>query len=447
MRLASLHKKEGITFLGSKTLGIIIAALCLVLLIYLIVKIYGIASLNQKLNDAEDSLNKIVEKMEEAREEAESVEGEKVGEASLLVFEPKGWYVKSFFYDKRIEECKSGSCVCLCESKNCKDKERAVCKGIGSAKIMNRKGELVNMKISCNYFHGETPDAFLLSADPYELCSPMPLTIRYIEEEELKSGGRIATYKRFRFHKFDSNEFDVNNVFVSDTDYEMPKDFLLNFYNVRAVWDRTIEEIKAVLYNREGKRKDLPILEFKNEETKISDILFSEVQDYGSFGHNALNPFIILAILDEKYGLMTRVPERRSPWIEEESNMAFIKMKVFNDVYSLLGEEYKDYCKSPDFVKGVYVYDGEREHYEGFFRSAVRCLTGALKQGYVSEADKKEWLKKPWKQGDIRIDVTKNKAAATLYWYLYESESVQKNFGKMVDEARRIWKRYKLYTT
>lgn len=95
--------------LGEYTLKVIIAVLSISLLLYLLFVLYGSYNSDQKLNQAEATLNDIVEKMGLAKEGVEQ---------DVVLLEPEGWYIWGI-KDKRLikrrpENCKEGNCLCLC---------------------------------------------------------------------------------------------------------------------------------------------------------------------------------------------------------------------------------------------------------------------------------------------------------------------------------------------
>ena len=95
--------------LGEYTLKVIIAVLSISLLLYLLFVLYGSYNSDQKLNQAEATLNDIVEKMGLAKEGVEQ---------DVVLLSPSKWLLLSYKKgdEKRPLGCKE-SCVCVCDDK------------------------------------------------------------------------------------------------------------------------------------------------------------------------------------------------------------------------------------------------------------------------------------------------------------------------------------------
>ncbi len=91
--------------LAEHTLKVIIAVLCLLLLFYLLFRLYASYENEKNLGMAESTLNEIEEKMNKAREKGEAQE--------VVLLEPKGWILISFEGDKKPNKCIS-NCICIC---------------------------------------------------------------------------------------------------------------------------------------------------------------------------------------------------------------------------------------------------------------------------------------------------------------------------------------------
>jgi hypothetical protein len=101
--------------LAEETLKILIGVLCIALLIYLGVKLYGIFTRSNQIEQAKATLEAIYGKAETLKEEGDTI--------NYLVVSPKGW--RFLIYEKKL---------CLCpESKEVEDQEE-MCKSQGVCK-------------------------------------------------------------------------------------------------------------------------------------------------------------------------------------------------------------------------------------------------------------------------------------------------------------------------
>jgi len=107
-------RKKGIVL--PETLKIIIAILCILLLMYLAVSVYGLFFKKTAIEQAKESLKQMNLEIEKV-EKAEKVQG------AFLLESPNKWYLMSFPYKDGIEtpqQCKK-YCICICPSATLKD--------------------------------------------------------------------------------------------------------------------------------------------------------------------------------------------------------------------------------------------------------------------------------------------------------------------------------------
>jgi hypothetical protein len=97
------NKSKKAFMLGEFTMKIIIAVLCIALLLYLLVAIFGVFS-SQKSEQAKATLQEI-------SDGADVVASENTPYETIL-YEPKGWVLG--YYANRLGSCPE-QCLCLCE--------------------------------------------------------------------------------------------------------------------------------------------------------------------------------------------------------------------------------------------------------------------------------------------------------------------------------------------
>lgn len=100
-----MKNKKGF-LLGEYTLKVIIAVLCLLLLVYLLFRVYSNYDKKKDLDNAVKSIESLIGKMNEARGNSPQ---------SVTLLEPSKWIL--IYYKDKINRpglC-VGSCICLCE--------------------------------------------------------------------------------------------------------------------------------------------------------------------------------------------------------------------------------------------------------------------------------------------------------------------------------------------
>lgn len=131
-----ISKKAEISFLGEHTLGLIVAVLCIIVLIFIGVKIYNLFSEKSDLDKAESNLKLIQGEIELIKTSTTAnVNG------SIIIYSPKGWVLRTYNNnDFPQAECYGGkSCLCLCQDGTC----------TGVQKVCN--GFIYSVEISSNY--------------------------------------------------------------------------------------------------------------------------------------------------------------------------------------------------------------------------------------------------------------------------------------------------------
>lgn len=107
-----MRAKNNKGILLPETMKIIIAVLCIAALIYLAVKMGGILTQKNQLEQAKATIKEIAAKVNsvEAGEDRNSI-----------VLSPKDWYILSFGADDSPNACAAKACVCMCDDKKCSD--------------------------------------------------------------------------------------------------------------------------------------------------------------------------------------------------------------------------------------------------------------------------------------------------------------------------------------
>ena len=94
-----------------ESIRIIIAVLCIILLIYLAVSLYGLFKNKTEREQARETLKQIIDEITTAKDTGK--------ERQYLVIAPKGWYLVSYVKEKSTPTiCKGESCLCMCPEKS-----------------------------------------------------------------------------------------------------------------------------------------------------------------------------------------------------------------------------------------------------------------------------------------------------------------------------------------
>lgn len=113
--------KKGVKFLGGHVVNIVIAVIVVLLLVYLVVKVYGLIEDNKR-EKAEIQLKKIVEIINQ-------VNGD--GQARKVEVFPPGddWFLRTFPLAFPVGECRGLKESCLCICSDCNDPASRACNG------------------------------------------------------------------------------------------------------------------------------------------------------------------------------------------------------------------------------------------------------------------------------------------------------------------------------
>ncbi|HPD81491.1 MAG TPA: hypothetical protein PK357_00125 [Candidatus Pacearchaeota archaeon] len=124
--------------LAEETLKVLIAAICIVFLIFLIITVYNFITGEKKTKQAEENLNRIDEII--ASLENEESENQDVSN-------PEGWHLMSFVNEETPKSCAGINCLCICSKAVIKSQVEK-CDKKGSCIIFpNLAGGKVNIKI------------------------------------------------------------------------------------------------------------------------------------------------------------------------------------------------------------------------------------------------------------------------------------------------------------
>lgn len=109
-------KNKRAFLLGKHTLGLLIAVLCILILVYAGVKVYGMLSTKEKKESAEDNLNLIVNKVEYLKSPDYTKDF-----LYVTITPPERWFLRSYMdWTHPKGEClDKQSCLCMCDNINC----------------------------------------------------------------------------------------------------------------------------------------------------------------------------------------------------------------------------------------------------------------------------------------------------------------------------------------
>ena len=131
-RKTNPNKRGEINFLGEHTLGIIIAVICIIILLFIGYKVYGLFSEKTDLEKAESNFKLIKGEMEIIKSSpAVNATG------NIIVYSTKGWVLRSYFNEFPETECYGKKfCLCLCQDGTCYGVSK-VCEGFDYEIIIN----------------------------------------------------------------------------------------------------------------------------------------------------------------------------------------------------------------------------------------------------------------------------------------------------------------------
>jgi len=96
-----MKNKKGETLLVEEVFKIILAGLCIVLLLFLAIKIYGLITEKTKIEQAKATLNIITEKIEQVKKDNIPI--------TFIINSPKNYYI----YSTSGDRCKGKYCLCF----------------------------------------------------------------------------------------------------------------------------------------------------------------------------------------------------------------------------------------------------------------------------------------------------------------------------------------------
>lgn len=104
--------------LASEVLKLVLAALCIIALVYLAVVMFGLLQAKTQTEQARGTLDELAAKSNllQSGEQAET-----------LIVAPKGWFIISFERASLVKECTSNFCICMCDNAKCDSS--VVCRG------------------------------------------------------------------------------------------------------------------------------------------------------------------------------------------------------------------------------------------------------------------------------------------------------------------------------
>jgi hypothetical protein len=138
-----MKSKRGF-LLGEETLKIIIAVVCIIFLVILVTSLYFSFTGSQEAKYAEASKDLI------SKEITRINNGGEYNSAGLLVPNPAGWYVMSFFgNDKKPNLCAGQNCFCLCRNIliNVFDRQIKECDSKGTCSVVSTLKSFEKIKI------------------------------------------------------------------------------------------------------------------------------------------------------------------------------------------------------------------------------------------------------------------------------------------------------------
>src|SRR3989338_170905 len=95
--------------LAEETLKMIIAAICILFLIYFLVSLYFGKVKKQELKEAQESLSRIANI-------TKSIERGEISIGNVSGINPDGWSLFGFIQNKKPNSCAGKPCICICEA-------------------------------------------------------------------------------------------------------------------------------------------------------------------------------------------------------------------------------------------------------------------------------------------------------------------------------------------
>jgi len=118
-----MKNKKGF-LLAEFSLKTIIAVLSIALLIYLLVAIYSIFSGDKEQDEAEASLERVIQNIAAIKNDPQNTE------LSIIITQPKSW-VFVYYLNGVPNDCVGTKCLCICEKDSLDSCNQGVCKITG----------------------------------------------------------------------------------------------------------------------------------------------------------------------------------------------------------------------------------------------------------------------------------------------------------------------------
>lgn len=119
-----MRGKKGATWFSEHVMNIIIAVGCIIVLIFVGVKIYNLFSDKTDLEKADSNLLLIRERIDLLKNSPN------VDSAEVIVYPPKNWILRSYIDAFPMSECYSKQgCLCLCQDGSCANNVPKTCYG------------------------------------------------------------------------------------------------------------------------------------------------------------------------------------------------------------------------------------------------------------------------------------------------------------------------------
>lgn len=121
-----LNEKRGASWFAEHVMNIVVAIGCIIILLFIGVKMYSLFSDKTDLEKAEGNLKLIKERIELLKNSPET------NSIEIIVYPPKNWILRSYIDAFPLAECYSQQgCLCLCQDGSCANNVPKICFGFG----------------------------------------------------------------------------------------------------------------------------------------------------------------------------------------------------------------------------------------------------------------------------------------------------------------------------
>jgi hypothetical protein len=119
-----LNEKRAVSWFSEHVMNIVVAIGCIIILLFVGVKMYGLFSEKTELEKAEGNLKLIKERIELLKNSPET------NSMEIIVYPPKNWVLRSYIDAFPLAECYSQQgCLCLCQDGTCANNVPKICYG------------------------------------------------------------------------------------------------------------------------------------------------------------------------------------------------------------------------------------------------------------------------------------------------------------------------------